>query len=70
MNEAPIAARAELLDLATEAGFRRVATFVSEEWEEALRLRLLEKVDLLAVNLDEAAARDELSAEERSPLAR
>jgi sugar/nucleoside kinase (ribokinase family) len=56
LPEVPMPARAALLDLATEAGFLRVATFTSLEWEEVHRMRLLERVDLLAVNLDEAAA--------------
>jgi sugar/nucleoside kinase (ribokinase family) len=54
LPEVPLAARAELLRLATGAGFRRVATFVSAEIEAAVPL--LGMVDLLAVNLDEAAA--------------
>jgi ribokinase len=56
LPEVPMPARAALLNLATEAGFLRVATFTSLEWEEVHRMRLLEHVDLLAVNLDEAAA--------------
>jgi sugar/nucleoside kinase (ribokinase family) len=54
LPEVPLAARAELLRLATDAGFLRVATFVSAEIDDALPL--LGTVDLLAVNLDEAAA--------------
>jgi sugar/nucleoside kinase (ribokinase family) len=63
LPEVPIEARAALLDLATEAAFLRVATFVSQEWEDVQRSRLLGKVDLLAVNLDEAAALAGLDAE-------
>lgn len=54
LPEVPLPARAELLARATDAGFWRVATFVSAEIEEAMPL--LANVDLLAVNLDEAAA--------------
>ena len=63
LPEVPLAARAALLDLATDAGFRRVATFVSQEWEPVLDAGLLTKVDILAVNLDEAAALADTSAE-------
>lgn len=67
LPEVPLEARAALLDLATEAGFRRVATFVSQEWEPVLDTGLLAKVDLLAVNLDEAAAFAGMPAEGISP---
>ncbi|PWU44878.1 hypothetical protein DLJ46_23710 [Micromonospora globispora] len=63
LPEVPLAARAALLDLATDAGFRRVATFVSQEWEPVLDAGLLTEVDVLAVNLDEAAALADTSAE-------
>jgi ribokinase len=56
LPEVPLEARAALLDLATDAGFRRVAAFVSQEWDRVLESGLLAKVDLLAVNLDEAVA--------------
>ncbi|HOS43833.1 MAG TPA: PfkB family carbohydrate kinase [Armatimonadota bacterium] len=52
--EVPLAARAEVLRLGTAYGFLRVASFASAEVEEAWTL--LPAVDLLAVNLDEAAA--------------
>ncbi|GIH16164.1 PfkB family carbohydrate kinase [Rugosimonospora africana] len=56
LPEVPVAARAALLDLATAAEAFRVATFVSQEWEQVLRDGLLGRVDLLALNLDEATA--------------
>jgi ribokinase len=62
LPEVPVATRAALLDVATAAGALRVATFVSQEWEQVLRDGLLERVDLLAVNLDEAAALVESAA--------
>ncbi|HXX62684.1 MAG TPA: PfkB family carbohydrate kinase [Bacteroidota bacterium] len=54
--EVSLEARKELLDLATRHGFFRVASFTSEEMPHVLRCRILESVDLLAINLDEAAA--------------
>jgi ribokinase len=63
LPEVPIEARATLLDLATEAAFLRVSSFASQEWEDFQRWGLLERVDLLAVNLDEAAALAGLDAE-------
>jgi ribokinase len=54
--EVPMAARRRLLELGTQYGFFRAASFVSAEMAEAVETGLLEKVDLLAVNLDEAAA--------------
>jgi sugar/nucleoside kinase (ribokinase family) len=56
LPEVPLEARYALLELATEAAFFRVAAFVPGELEQVLTAGLLEKVDLLAVNLDEAAA--------------
>lgn len=66
LPEVPLAARDALLDLATGAGFLRVATFVSQEWERVLETGLLTKVDILAVNLDEAAALTGRRAEDGS----
>jgi ribokinase len=54
--EAPLAARAKLLELATAHSFLRVAAFVSAEMSEAIEGGLLSQTDLLAINLDEAAA--------------
>lgn len=54
--EVPLAARAELLRLATEYHFFRVASFTAHEMVEALEIGLLGQVDLLAINLDEATA--------------
>lgn len=56
LPEVPLSARAALLQLATEHEFLRVATLVPGEVEEALALGLLRSVDLLCVNIDEAAA--------------
>jgi len=54
--EVPLAARRRLLELGNAHGFFRVASFVSAEMAEAVETGLLAQVDLLAVNLDEAAA--------------
>ncbi|WP_163509559.1 carbohydrate kinase family protein [Fodinicola acaciae] len=54
LPEVPIAARSTLLDLATDHGFLRVTAFVSGEAEQARSL--LDRTDLVAINLDEARA--------------
>jgi sugar/nucleoside kinase (ribokinase family) len=56
LPEVPLAARVALLELASEQGLLRVATFVSGEAGEALSGGLVAATDLLALNLDEAAA--------------
>ncbi|HTY58745.1 MAG TPA: PfkB family carbohydrate kinase [Bacteroidota bacterium] len=54
--EVSLEARGQLLELATQFGFFRAASFTSEEMPRVLRSHILETVDLLAINLDEAAA--------------
>ncbi len=54
--EVSLEARKALLELATENGFFRVASFTSEEILKVVESNLLKRVDLLAINLDEAAA--------------
>lgn len=54
--EVPLAARAMLLELATRHGCFRAASFTRGEMGEAREAGLLGRVDLLAVNLQEAAA--------------
>jgi ribokinase len=54
--EVPLEARAEMLALATKHGLYRSASFTSEEMRPACQTGLLAKVDLLAMNRDEAAA--------------
>jgi ribokinase len=56
LPEVPVATRAALLQQATEHGFLRVATFVPGEVEEVRATGMLRQVDLLSVNIDEAAA--------------
>jgi sugar/nucleoside kinase (ribokinase family) len=52
--EVPLDARAKVLELATRYGLFRVANFSSGEMDSVRRLRLLEQVDVLALNQDEA----------------
>jgi len=54
--EVPLEARIELLNLATQHGMFRIASFTSEEIREAKRKKLFLQIDLLALNIDEAAA--------------
>ncbi len=54
--EVPLDARKALLEFATQYEFFRTASFTSEEIVEAKHAGLLLNVDLLAINLDEAAA--------------
>jgi sugar/nucleoside kinase (ribokinase family) len=54
--EVPLAMRDSLLRRATATGAFRVASFVPGEMEGAKRTGMLERVDLLAINEDEAAA--------------
>jgi len=63
--EVPLAARKKLLQLATQYMFYRVASFVSGEIHAACEMGLLEMVDLLSINTDEAAAIAGLSLGER-----
>jgi sugar/nucleoside kinase (ribokinase family) len=62
--EVPLAARHVLLELATRHRFLRTASFTSEEMEYARDSGMLDQVDLLAVNVDEAAALAGLAAEQ------
>jgi sugar/nucleoside kinase (ribokinase family) len=61
--EVPLAARLELLDFAHQHGFLRAASFSSEEMSTVRESSLLSRVDLLAINLDEAASLAETSAD-------
>ncbi len=54
--EVPLEAREKLLNLGTEYGFFRAASFLAEEMNSALEMGMLGKTDLLAINVDEAAA--------------
>ena len=54
--EVPLEAREKLLNLGTEYGFFRAASFLAEEMISALEMGMLGQTDLLAINVDEAAA--------------
>jgi ribokinase len=54
--EVPLTARTALLALATRYRFYRVASFTSQEMSDVLQSRVLENVDLLCINLDEAGS--------------
>jgi ribokinase len=69
LPEVPLAARGAVLDLGTRYGFLRVASYSSAEIAPAVREGDLRAVDLLAANLDEAAAAAGLPAEGAQPLA-
>jgi ribokinase len=58
--EVPLGARARLLELATRYGLFRAAAFSTGEMEAVRRLGLLKRVDLLAMNRDEARSLAEL----------
>jgi len=53
--EVPLESRAKLLELGTQYGFFRAASFTSEEMSSAISTGMLQSVDLLALNCDEAA---------------
>ncbi len=67
--EVPLEARARLLELATAHRLFRVASFTSEEVGEVLGSGLLRSVDLVSLNLHEAAACAGLSVESATPEA-
>ena len=54
--EVPLSARDKLLQVGTQYKFLRVASFVAEEMGSAIDMGMLERTDLLAINLNEAAA--------------
>ncbi len=61
--EVPLEARRRLLELGTKYDFFRVASFTSEEMEAVVKSGILKFVDLLAINVDEAAAITGISTE-------
>jgi sugar/nucleoside kinase (ribokinase family) len=54
--EVPIDARITLLELSTEYHLYRVASFTSHEMEAVKNKGILKKIDLLAINVDEASS--------------
>ncbi len=67
--EVPMEARKKLLELGTNHKFFRVASFTSEEMSSIMQSSMIRYIDLLAINLDEAAAAVGMSVEENQPLA-
>lgn len=65
--EVPLPAREKLLQLGTAHRFLRVASFVSAEMPDVLQSNLLHLVDLLAINVDEAAAALEMDRDQSDP---
>lgn len=64
LPEVPLAARSALLQLATEHGWLRVAGFVPDELDAVRDSGLLTRVDLLALNVEEAATLGGVAATE------
>ena len=54
--EVPLAARKRLIELGKNHGLFCTASFTTGEMEEVLKSDLIDKIDLLAINSDEAAA--------------
>jgi ribokinase len=54
--EVPLEARQKLLSYASHYNFYRVASFTSGELREAIVKSMLTQIDLLSINIDEAAA--------------
>ena len=65
--EVPLAARKKLLELTREFKGFGVASFTSGEMIEAEESGMLSLVDLLAINLDEAAALTQMDARQNQP---
>jgi len=66
--EVPLSARQKLLQLGTESRFFRVAAFISAEMQPAIEMGLLGLTDLLAINLDEAAASAGIKVDHDAPF--
>lgn len=69
MPEVPLQARNRLLELGTTHGFLRVASFTSAEMRQVIQDDGMRRVDLLGINIDEAAAAIGISPEDREPEA-
>ena len=67
--EVSIDVRLKLLDLATEYRFFRAASFTSVEIPVVLEENVLQKIDLLAINMDEASALTKYKSDETKPSA-
>ena len=67
LPEVPLAARSALLELGSRYGFLKVASFTSGEISSVVHEHGLRNVDLLALNLDEAAAAAGMRADGSQP---
>jgi ribokinase len=65
--EVPLKVREKLLLLGTEKNFFRIASFTSEEMQRVITSDIIQHIDLLAINLDEAAAAVDMSVENNKP---
>lgn len=68
--EVSIEARFKLLDMATEYQFFRAASFTSAEIPVILEGNNLQRIDLLAINMDEASALTNISSDDKHASAR
>jgi sugar/nucleoside kinase (ribokinase family) len=66
--EVPLKTREILLKYGTDYNFFRVASFTSEEMDYVLSSLILKDVDLLAINLNEAAHSTSLDPENTDPM--
>lgn len=65
--EVPLDTRFELLEMATKHKFYRAASFTTEEMPYVLDSKILNMVDYLAINMDEAAAIARSHIQSKSP---
>lgn len=65
--EVPLTARQKILELGTGYSFFRTASFSSQEMNDVRELNLFQNIDLLAVNVDEAAKAAGLEDDTGSP---
>jgi sugar/nucleoside kinase (ribokinase family) len=66
--EVPLPTRSKLLQLGTKHQFFRVAAFISAEMQPAITSGLLGLIDLIAINLDEAATVTGIEIDHGSPF--
>lgn len=64
MPEVPLEARKRVIQLGNEHAFFCVGSFVSDEMKSVLQTDVFQQLDLLALNIDEAAAALEMSIED------
>ncbi len=67
--EAPMPVREILLNMGTQHRLFRVASFTSEEMRYVMQSNMLFNLDLLAINMDEAAAAADMTVENNNAMA-